>query len=335
MPQSQGPGGINQPGQKTPATSGPAQLRGTPAAGSAFFEGLVAKTKAAGIYSFDLEVIDANGDSCAQTYSMEVMPQSEALKNGGPVVALKKTDRSGGTLYAQAASDCVNVDFATDIIPDAFEGIEYYAEIMPSGGQAPYAYTMTDGSLPDGLGLTVDTPPAPFIGYAPFVTATPTQYPDFTNGPVYSPSPSSGGGGGGGGGGGSSACDKYLAEWNQCKNDPSYTTSTCINDKSIVSASCPSSPGTLCGDYLYILPFTGSSQLGTLPVDCSPYKRQWHVYCSYSNQTEAVQCGMPFSGARPFSGGSTCWTAVKQSQSCGFLEGCAVSVTANSGCPSY
>jgi len=136
-----------------------------------------------------------------------------------------------------------------------------------------------------------------------------------------------------------SPCDKYLAEFDRCKQDPGYIAyyssgSTCINDKSFVPASCPSTAGTLCGDYLYILPWTGSAQIPS-NVDCSQYKRQWHVYCSYSNQAEAVQCGMPWSGANPFSGGATCWEAVGNSQSCGFREGCAVSLTANADCPTY
>ncbi len=139
----------------------------------------------------------------------------------------------------------------------------------------------------------------------------------------------------------SETCDKYLSEWSQCSAQigqiNTQSGGACINDKSLVSPSCPSATGTLCGDYLFILPWTGSSQVQYMSYNqCSTtFLKQWHVYCSYSNQVEALGCGMPYSGAQPFSGGSTCWEAVPQSQSCGFLEGCAVTPTANSGCPEY
>lgn len=417
----------------TPPTSGPAQIRGKPSANSAFLDKLVPIAKAAGVYSFDLRVVDVNGDSCSRTYSMEVLSQISSLGPGYKKVVVNKFGSVISNLFVvHAQSDCGSVNFETETIPDAFEEVEYYAEIQARGGRAPYAYFIADRELPPGLALTANTPPAAFLGSAFIPEAGTTPLPDggagggtgfpscvsnypatirvfvdsldvrnipatwgtivgqYNNGdtfsaqgvvsgetvtlpPISGPQPQwwqrSDGNYVWSGGTvekpctvqaapecldyhdndydgkmdypadpgctdasdtteSSDSCDRFLPEMQQClqaigqlNNQTNYA---CINDQGLVPNACPATPGTLCGKYLYIVPWSGSSQIPA-GFDCSTLGRQWHVYCSYSDPEGAANCGMPSSGP-------TCTSASESI--CGFGE-CAVSLTAQSNCPTY
>lgn len=160
-PSSQGPGGPPA-SQGTPPTSGPAQVRGTIPANSAFLDKLISGARAAGIYSFDLRVVDADGNDCVQTYAVETVAQA-GIGPERTTTAVKKSNFLGMSA-AEAADECSGVSLATVIIPQAIEGREYYIEIPAYGGRMPYIYSIIDGELPPGLSLVADTEKPNFIG---------------------------------------------------------------------------------------------------------------------------------------------------------------------------
>jgi hypothetical protein len=161
---SQAPSG-SLVGQSTSQTSGPAQVKGKIPADSAFMEKFLPSARAAGIYSFDLKVVDADGNACVQTYNIETVAQL-GLKPERTTTAAVKSGFLGASA-AKAADDCSVVSLAVVSIPQAVEGAEYYAEIPAYGGRMPYVYSIIDGELPPGLSLVVDEPRAAYIGSTP------------------------------------------------------------------------------------------------------------------------------------------------------------------------
>lgn len=136
-------------------TNGPAIAEGTPTKGTTgFFDGVINKAQAAGVYTITLKVVDAAGNSCTQSYNLEISPQGSSLKVKQNNTAFKLLELK--TLLgekAKAADDCSVVSLSTNPLPNGTEGVFYHAEIPASNGKTPYVYSIIDGSLPPGLDL--------------------------------------------------------------------------------------------------------------------------------------------------------------------------------------
>lgn len=176
IPSSGQPSSI-APSIKTNATSGVGAVNGVvPAAGGvtsfypapqlwSWVHGLAAVARAQeGIYPFTIKVTDRNGDTCSQTYNIEVVPLTAAINDAdfyakhsvagkysaSLLNAVNAQEESGSEITETIqGGGCV---IGTKVLPDAIENTPYYAEIV-AAGEAPFVYEIKDGSLPDGLGL--------------------------------------------------------------------------------------------------------------------------------------------------------------------------------------
>jgi len=80
---------------QTPQTAGPLQITGTNTPSpSGFLDKFINKAKAAGIYSFDVRVVDANGNGCTKTYNIEVVANTSSF-TGSNKVAFAKSHYTG------------------------------------------------------------------------------------------------------------------------------------------------------------------------------------------------------------------------------------------------
>ncbi len=150
---------------KTNATSGPGVVSGrVPAAGGVTsFHGLPIARAQEGVYVFTIKVTDRNGDTCRQTYNIEVVPLTVAINadfyakhsaagkySAALLNAVNAQEESGsGIIQIIQGGGCV---INTKILPDAIEGTPYYAEIFVAG-EAPFVYEIEEGSLPGGLSM--------------------------------------------------------------------------------------------------------------------------------------------------------------------------------------
>ncbi len=150
---------------KTNTTGGPVAISGRVLAsgGVTSFYGLPIARAQEGIYSFTIKVTDRNGDTCRQTYNIEVVPltatinvdfyaeHSAAGKYSAALLnAVNAQEESGsGIIQIIQGGGCV---INTKILPDAIEGTPYYAEIFVAG-EAPFVYEIEDGVLPGGLSI--------------------------------------------------------------------------------------------------------------------------------------------------------------------------------------
>ncbi len=113
-----------------------------------------------GVYVFTVEMVDRNGDTCSQTYNMEVVPRTAVLNDAKDSVGKKYYAALLNAVSAQEenGSDAIQIIksggcvISTKVIPDAIENTPYYAEIIVAG-EAPYAFKIEDGELPEGLGI--------------------------------------------------------------------------------------------------------------------------------------------------------------------------------------
>jgi len=173
--------------QRTNATNGAAATTGiVPAAGGATsFHGLPIAKAQEGMYVFTVKVTDRNGDTCSESYNIEVLPNTVALSSDfyakhsavgkysasllNPVRESLGLKRKLGTIGISNGVNAVNAQeesesettetiqsggcvIGTRVLPDAVENTPYYAEIV-AAGEAPFVYEIEEGSLPPGLGL--------------------------------------------------------------------------------------------------------------------------------------------------------------------------------------
>lgn len=150
---------------KTNTTGGPVAVSGIiPAAGGVTsFRGLPIARAQEGVYSFTIKVTDRNGDTCRQTYNIEVVPLTAAVNadfyakhsaagkySAALLNAVNAQEENGNDIIRTIQSGgCV---INTKILPNAIEGIPYYAEIFVAG-EAPFVYEIEDGYLPGGLSI--------------------------------------------------------------------------------------------------------------------------------------------------------------------------------------
>lgn len=190
-----GPTTSNQPSSTSLGlTNGDLAIGGVPNRG--ITSGLLLQSAQAqvGVHVFTLKVVDANGDSYEQVYSMEILENS----NLGSTDNFTKVKLSGGSKLVTGivrAAEAPPLSITTHSVPDGVIDQPYFTVIQVSGGTAPYSWAVTDGNLPSGLNLQdlaqtprlniayVDGSPNPtnifVINYAALVT--------ITNGPANSP----------------------------------------------------------------------------------------------------------------------------------------------------
>lgn len=147
--------------KKTDPTGGAGAIPGmvTAPSGATFFHGLPIARAQEGVYPFTVKVTDRNGDTCSQTYNIEVLPNvavSEKLpsvieKYSASVLNAVNAQEVSGSDITQTiqSGGCI---IGTKVLPDAVENAPYYAEIV-AAGEAPFVYEIENGRLPDGLGL--------------------------------------------------------------------------------------------------------------------------------------------------------------------------------------
>lgn len=144
---------LNTGSLNTGATSGNGALAGTPGDGGASFW-LPRAYAQAGIHFFTVRVVDANGDSYDQSYSMEIFPSNFVGAVNNPKTKLVgRVRHKEGIVHASSGP----LSITTAFIPDGTINKPYYAEIEVAGGAPPYVYSiLSDGGengLPDGLYL--------------------------------------------------------------------------------------------------------------------------------------------------------------------------------------
>lgn len=66
------------------------------------------------------------------------------------------TDTWGGAAKSSSTDGSSPLTISTVALPGATVGTEYTANLTSDGGEAPYAWTITDGTLPAGLSLASD-----------------------------------------------------------------------------------------------------------------------------------------------------------------------------------
>lgn len=158
IPSSTGPtvNEIQKPALVTSPTGGPAYIQGVIRSGSASSEGIKQANATAGIYIFAIRAVDTQGNFCERSYSMEVLPTASAQKTkkqnnlsekDGVYLSLRPKD-------VLAQDGCNAIRITTESIPDGIEGQFYFAQILAAGGNPPFVYSISDGQLPNGLGLS-------------------------------------------------------------------------------------------------------------------------------------------------------------------------------------
>lgn len=138
----------------TSTTNGNGVINGVPGqTGTSGFNWWLPSVRAQGIHFFTIKVVDANGNSFERDYSMEILPDVSAQN----MDANKAVSRE--RFYpAVGVNDVVHaaggeLAIITPFVSDGVVNRPYFAEIVVSGGQAPYIYSVSGGSLPDGLAL--------------------------------------------------------------------------------------------------------------------------------------------------------------------------------------
>ena len=147
---------------KTNTTAGPGAFSGIiPPDQTTSFHGLPIARAQEGVYVFTIKVTDRNGDTCRETYNIEVSPNVTAFNaekrhsivekySASLLNAVNAQEGSGNEIIQTIQSGgCV---INTKILPNAVEGIPYYAEIFVAG-EAPFVYEIEDGNLPGGLSI--------------------------------------------------------------------------------------------------------------------------------------------------------------------------------------
>ncbi len=147
---------------KTNATAGPGAISGIILPDEVTsFHGLPIARAQEGAYSFTIKVTDRNGDICRETYNIEVSPNVTAFNaekrhsivekySASLLNAVNAQEGSGSEIIKTIQSGGCIIN--TKILPDAIEGIPYYAEIFVAG-EAPFVYEIENGILPGGLSI--------------------------------------------------------------------------------------------------------------------------------------------------------------------------------------
>src|SRR3989338_3138585 len=139
----------------TNPTGGPAFINGVLRPGATSNNRIINVAQASvGIHSFTFRVVDILGNSCDKIYSIQVLPSSGAFLNNFKNEVYKLSGWANLAI-TNASSDCSDVTFSTNALPNGVDGEFYVATIQATGGRAPYAYSVVEGSLPEGL--RVDT----------------------------------------------------------------------------------------------------------------------------------------------------------------------------------
>lgn len=146
---------------KTSLTAGPVGITGViPANSSSSLHHLPTAKAQGGIYAFTIKVTDRNGDTCRETYSLEVLPNTAtSQKPFSPFERYSAAILNAVSAQEERKEDIINTlqkggcIINTSAIPDAVENIPYYAEIYVAG-EPPFSYEIEDGHLPTGLNIT-------------------------------------------------------------------------------------------------------------------------------------------------------------------------------------
>ena len=107
-------------------------------------------------------LLDPLQDNGGRTFTRAPQASSQVLDMGGTVATCELVDQRGlarpqGTACDQGAVElypsCPSVTLAPSSLPDGQAGAFYTQTIAPDGGIPPYRFSVTAGSLPEGLAL--------------------------------------------------------------------------------------------------------------------------------------------------------------------------------------